>query len=205
MRAIAAKPKPPRRKTDRVSQGVDIERLTELFVARYGLVLEAAVRYAPGASLARDIAQQSFLVFVRGVREKGWTLDGNLDALLYGIAKNVARKMWAKECRNGTEALEMIAERFFAANRFRDENMPEEIENREQARLRLQNLKNCMEKLDEKGRYLLDEHYCRGTPIEELGRRDGVKPNTMRQVFCRLRAKLRDCIEKNVRKQIKPD
>lgn len=62
----------------------DLDRIGERFTSQYALVLEMSQRYAPHPDLAYDIAQQSFVVFVKGVVDKSW--DINSDVGPYGQA-----------------------------------------------------------------------------------------------------------------------
>lgn len=175
----------------------ETEQLAQFFESRYALVLKVASRYAPRSKLTHDIVQQTFMLFVQGVREKKWNLEQeNINALLFGIAKNVAMKIWAKEQKNSPEALKRIGE--YLLQNVSDFDPTEWNESTER---RLLALKPCMEKLTSQSRSFLDQHYREGTAIEELGKQNNIQPKTLRKMFSRLRAKLRECIEQSLKNQ----
>lgn len=169
--------------------------LARFFESRYGLVLGIARRYAPAPDMAYDIAQQSFVMFLKGVREKGWDLEADRTALLCGIVKNIAIRTWTREQKNISMPRQMIAEKFL------DQLSKEEYEPKWQghaidlSELRLDALKACTEKLPQEGRAYLEQHYREGVTLEEIAQRNGVKPNTIRKMFCRLRKSLQRCID----------
>lgn len=176
----------------------DLDRLARIFESRYALISEAVRRYAPGSSLFYDVAQQVFLLFVEGVRQKGWDPDQNPDGLLYAIAKNVSQSMWTKEQKNSSKALQRIGEHFFRA-RNRLEGNDDSLRENEFYQQRLTALRGCMNKLNPKSLEFMDLHYCQGIKLDEIGRKYEIKSATIRQIFSRLRAKLRDCIEQSIR------
>lgn len=175
----------------------DKEQLAALFGSRYALVLEAARRYAPGASLTYDVAQQTFIVFMEGFEKKKWEWDSDrqLDSLLFGIAKNVARQLWAQEQKKASEPERLVGERFrdYLNAKYREDDPADEL-----AMNRQRILKYCMQKLTSRNRDLLKKHYEDGLTLEEIASRNRVNATAIRQVFCRLRAKLRDCIQTNL-------
>ncbi len=168
-----------------------IDRLALLFESRFGLVLETARRYAPKSELARDIAQQSFIVFAQGAAKNDWDLDRDVNPLLYGIVKNVAMQHWERERKHSPEALADLYERLGRPVR---ENEAASVGEDE----RIAALRVCMEKLSPRNRTLLRQHYAEGIKTDELADRNHVKGGAIRQLFCRLRAKLRECIEQAV-------
>lgn len=176
---------------------LDLESLGRILESRYALVLEAAARYAPGRNLVFDVVQQTFLVFVRGLAEGKWTLESNIDPLLYGIARNTALHMGRIERKNTPEALRMISSRLARAlNDAGELNRPEEGHEKSEARLRA--LKECMDKLPEQKRAFFEMHYRRGMTLEKIAKQHGIQPNTLRRMFSRLRVKLRECVERHV-------
>lgn len=180
----------------------DLDRIGELFTSRYALVLEISQRYAPHPDLAYDIAQQSFVVFVKGVVEKSWDINSDVGPLLRQIVKNIAMTTWQNERKHSSEALKMIAERFFrqpSEEYLQDEVAATNPDNLEARRLAA--LKICMQKLTSRSINLLNRHYIDGTTLEELGCENEMNGNAMRQLFSRLRLKLRDCIERTVKKK----
>lgn len=173
----------------------DINQLEKLCESRYGLVLEAACRFAPKADLTRDIVQQTFSVFVHGVRENRWDLQQDINPLLYGIAKKVAMEYWRMERKHSPEALTRLAE---LLGRQSESSPSEENVSAEREMEKIVALQTCMEKLTPRNRDLLNRHYYDGIKTEELALQNNVKGSAIRQLFCRVRAKLRKCIEQTV-------
>lgn len=171
-------------------------KMAILFASRYDLVLATARRYAPNPSLAHDIAQQAFVVFFDNATKNSWDVDNKLDALLHGIVKNIARQIWAKEKKNSSEAMKLISERFFRQTPTDDDEVCRQTR-------RIEILRTCMSRLSEKNREIIDLYYKQGIRLDEIGKRNGMKHAAVRQLLCRLRAKLRDCISKTLEKEEK--
>lgn len=177
-----------------MSRQPDYEQLARVFESHYGLILEAARRYAPDCDLMRDIVQQTYLVYIQGIASKKWTAEYKIDSLLYGIAKRVALNLWKEEQKNSPENLQMIGERFRRS--FEESSESPDPTSDE----KLAALNDCLKKIPEANRKHLERYYREGVSIEELARENDMLPNTLRQLFCRLRSKLKQCIERTVRK-----
>lgn len=178
----------------RVSRIADMEHLARLFESRYDLVMAMARCYTPDTHLTYDVIQESFIVFVRGVAEKDWDVQHDVDSLLRGIVKRVALKYRERESKHAPEALQRIHDRILRLVETTGEFDELQAE-------RVTALRTCVEKLPFRSRLFLEQHYREHVSLEELGDRNGIKPNTIRQMFCRLRKKLRDCIERVFQQQ----
>lgn len=124
--------------------------------------------------------------------EKGPKVDMPIDALLRGIVKNTAMKVWEQERKNSPEAMRLIGERFLRSSKAENETTNEE---------HIAALKICMENMPWRNREFFERHYQNGVSLEQIGRENNIKPSTLRQSFCRMRSKLRDCIESKLRKK----
>ncbi|EWH10218.1 ECF subfamily RNA polymerase sigma-24 factor [Catenovulum agarivorans DS-2] len=60
-------------------------------------------------------------------------------------------------------------------------------------------LKDCMAQLNEKTQKLVNQHYKQGFSIAELTKQHGVRHSAMTMRMFRIREKLRECIEKNLK------
>lgn len=171
-----------------MNPGRDIGTLVRLFQDRHGLVLAAARRFSPTPELAYDIVQQVFLEFVQTGMRRGWDLEREIDPLLYGITKNVAMKCWRQERRQQPDAIRRLGERFLRAggSGSADPRGASEIDA----------LFDCLKKLTFKSRRLIEQYYFEDVPMEEICRQYQSKPNAIHQAFCRIRARLRECIRK---------
>lgn len=181
-----------------VTEHFNLEKASRQFEARYPLILEAARRYAPGSDLAYDVAQQTFVIFIEGVKNKGWNTDKNLNSLLYTIAKNVAKKMWEKELKHSATAMRTIGERLIRAQERLNPFDFGITEKNDVGQERLDALKQCMAKLDAKSLEYLEFHYCQRITLEKIAERKSINAFTVRKFFSRLRLRLRDCIEKSL-------
>lgn len=178
----------------------DLDELTRLCESRYALVLQAARRYAPGSNSDRDIVQEVFLTIVQGAVEGKWDLTGDVNPLFYGIAKNVALHWWREERKKRPEALQLI-DSFFSSETT-DRKSLETLPGRDDPEAeRLAGLESCMRKLSSRNHELLEQHYRHGVSMEKLAEKNGIRSDNMRQIFSRLRANLRECIEKYVRNE----
>lgn len=170
-------------------QEISIESVTRLFQAHYGLLLGVARRYAPAPDLVYDILQQAFVDFVDDALKGNRDFSRDVSPLLYQIVKNRALKHWAERRKGTPETLQRIAERLSAdANEEKTEHWQDEV----------RHLKDCMRLLPETSRRLVERHYHEGLSMEELARREQRKAGTIRQAICRIRLRLRECIEKKL-------
>lgn len=161
--------------------------LAELFQSRYDLVVRVAQRFAPNAELARDIAQLVFMEFARQASRKNWDLDRDINPLLFGITKNVARRVWRQEKKHLPEALQIVAQRYLKGEDAEPDRYLEE---------RIDELNRCIERLSTRGKRFIESHYFGGASMEEIARENSLKSDAVRQMFCRWRAMLRDCMLK---------
>lgn len=172
-----------------MSSGADRETIARLFLSRYGLLVGVAMRYAPAPDLIDDIVQQAFVDFVEDVENNDRDLEKDATPLLYKITKHRAIKFWNRRRRGRSEVLQQIAERLAADPR------PEDLAKIEEE---IRTLRHCLEKLPPQSRELIETHYHQGISMEEIARRENRKPGTIRQIFCRIRDRLRECIQKNI-------
>lgn len=170
-------------------QEINIETVSRLFQAHYGLLLGVARRYAPAPDLVHDILQQAFVDFVDDALKGKRDFSRDVSPLLYQIVKNRALKHWAERRQSTPETLQRIAERLSA-------NDSEENTQRWQDEVRY--IQECLQLLPEPSRRLIERHYREGLSMEEMAQREERKPGTIRQTIFRIRLRLRECIEKKL-------
>ncbi len=168
-------------------QEINVETITSLFQLHYGLLLGVARRYAPAPDLVHDIVQQAFVDFVDDALKGKRDFSRDISPLLYRIVKNRAIKHWAERRKNMPETLQKIAQRLSAdANDDVPEHWQDEV----------RYLEECVRSLPESSRRLIEQHYRQGISMEEMARRGRRNPAAVRQAICRIRLRLKGCIEK---------
>src|SRR5229473_681927 len=85
-----------------------VPTLEEIIQAHRGFVRALALRLAPAPGLAEDIAQQVFLEFIAKADE--WDLTRDVQPLLAGMTRNVARRQWRNRVREMPEQSRQLAE-----------------------------------------------------------------------------------------------
>ncbi|GLR71850.1 RNA polymerase sigma factor [Agaribacter marinus] len=134
---------------------------------------------------AEDLAQETFIVAYDKLSH--FQMNASFSAWLRGIATNLLRNHQRKHApvavggNNELETLinQQIEQRFHA----------------EQESALTAHLKYCLNKLDEKMRTLLTEHFTLGYSLSELCKKYGDRHSTMTMRMYRLRQKLKTCIE----------
>lgn len=161
-------------------------RLIELYRERYSLILETAKRYAPDPDCVQDIVQQVFIEFAVKGREKNWDLERSVDPLLHQITKNISLMQWRQLQRHSPEKQRELGEYILSLNKDREtfQTFNEQLDA----------LKNCLKRLPEKSRKIIDLHYSSDVPAKEIAQMLNVQDQAVRQALRRIRKKLHDCI-----------
>ena len=160
--------------------------LDQLIEANTGFVHALALRLAPVPGLAEDIAQQVFLEFIAKAAQ--WDLTQDIKPLLAGMTRNVARRCWRDKTREMPEQMRQLAEhiRELAAAATEDSNWHGQEEKKA--------LHQCLEKLPEKSKKLVELHYYLDLTSVAIARQMEVNADAVRRALFRLREHLRKCI-----------
>lgn len=171
----------------------DIQQLARIFEDHYGLMVAVARRYAPAPDLTYDIIQQSFIAFVDFMGKHSWSTEHKVGTLLYAIVRNVAVSMWREEKRRQNTLAcsieELLIEPIDVDAVSREAEEQKEI---------VDALKFCLQKQSPKSRRLIERHYCDNRSMERIAVEENCSGNAVRLAFCRIRKKLRACIEKRM-------
>lgn len=170
------------------------QEFVELFQSHEAFLVAVAFRFAPRPDLVPDIVQQTFVRFMERALQKPWNLEIETKPLLYSIAKSVALDHWRRYQQESPEALVRIGRHL---SRIQAENEHKEATYERNTR-RVEALKECREKLPTDSAILLEEHYDRGISISDMAKKRNINTARLRMVFFRLRAKLKDCIQKKL-------
>jgi len=154
------------------------------FMQHYGFVRAMAVRFAPWPGLADDVFQQVFLEFLQG-RER-WEVKGNVRSLLATMTQRIALRYWKQSLKDQSEARQQLAEYIRLAAEVQDTHEAWQEES--------DALRDCLKRLPQESRQLLDLYYFQEVSTETIGERFSMKSDTVRRVISRLREKLRECI-----------
>jgi RNA polymerase sigma factor (sigma-70 family) len=144
-----------------------------------------AFKLAPWPGLVDDISQQVFFEFL--AKQEKWNLEQDLRPLLATMTRHVAARCWRERKRTMPDVVRELAEyiRELAAER--------EIPAYQEEKLAA--LRGCVGKLPDKGRALLALYYDTGINSVDIAAQMEMHPDAVCQALCRLRGKLRNCIE----------
>jgi RNA polymerase sigma-70 factor (ECF subfamily) len=161
-------------------------KAAQLFLAHHGFVKGLALKHAPWPGLAEDILQQVFVEFLSKAGQ--WDLESDIKPLLATMTRTVALRHWRERTREMPAVIRSLAEhvRQLAEER----SAPPRYEEEQTA------LKQCLQKLPEKSRSLIDHYYFAQVPTSDIAGQMGMKTDTVCRAICRLREKLRGCIDR---------
>lgn len=169
-----------------------IDALNHHFQSHYGLVVAVARRYAPGSDAVDDIVQQAYLDFVGASTSDRWDLQGGAGAILFQITKRRALKVWEERQKRQTLPLAEVAGELQAGLEEKEKETYDILHDRIRA------LRNCIERLSPKSRAIIEQHYFNGVSMKEIGEKQNMKTSAIHQFFCRVRLKLRSCVEQTL-------
>ena len=160
-----------------------------LFMEQHNFVKGIALRYAPYPGFAEDIVQQVFLEFV--AKKDQWKIGEDPRPLLATMTRNVARRFWQEKTRTMPAVLRNIAERI---RRLSETQTGETAYDEELFALQI-----CLDQLPQRGRSLLEKRYFHKSSSDRIAGEMNLKVNTLNRTLCRLRDKLRLCIERRLK------
>lgn len=143
------------------------------------------------SNVVDDLAQETFL---RALRDLG-TFRGNsaLATWVLGIARNRAlehlRADLRRRRREEHQWNQTLAERLL-------QRLEQSSDDDNRNANALEYLRRCLEKLSPRSGQLITEHYFGNRPLVDIARATGRKESTVRVELLRIRAALRDCLEK---------
>jgi RNA polymerase sigma factor (sigma-70 family) len=158
----------------------------QAFLSHHSFVKGLALRHAPLPGVADDIVQQVFVEFLS--KAASWDLSSDIRPLLATMTRNISLRLWREKTRAMPDAVRALAEHIRALADERGETPAYEDE--------LTALRNCLAKLPDKSRSLVDLYYYGGVSTREIGQRLDMKPDTICRAMSRLREKLRECIDR---------
>ena len=171
-----------------MGQSLDLTALVHLFQDHYGLMIAVAVRNAPSPDLVHDIIQQVFVDFIEDALRAKRDYQKDIAPFLTTLTKNRAMDCWREHKKNSPERLQRIAEQIATRG-----NGDKSFGNDQILSLRM-----CMKKLPPTTRQMIERHYFYGISMEDIARQEERKVVTIRSFFCRIRQKLRECIEREI-------
>lgn len=164
-------------------------KAAQAFLSHHGFVKGMALRHAPLPGIADDILQQVFVEFL--AKADQWDLESDLKPLLASMTRTVALRHWRNKTRDLPEVVRKLAEhvRMLAEERAAPPAYADEIAV----------LRECVEKLPDKSRVLIDLYYYDNVATPQIAERLGMRADTVCRAMGRLREKLRECISRGLR------
>lgn len=173
----------------------DITTINGLFQEHYGLVVAVARWCAPSLEQADDIVQQVYVEFARCGAEGKLDVKKGVRSFLYHMTKRQTALVWRRQTAR-QKRFSSIAE---LSEFLTDSAGPESLKDHdeyEQLEKEVSLLNDCLEALSDKGREMIARHYFDGISIKQIAEEKNQSASAMRHFFCRIRLKLKQCIEK---------
>ena len=144
-----------------------------------------ARKYAPAPGLADDIVQQVFTEFL--AKRDAWDFTTDIRPLFHTMTRHVAQRCWRDHARRMPSEQRQLAEHIQRLAESREASVYGEDEKAA--------LRQCLEKLPEKSRRLIEGHYQLGVSSADIASGMNLSADAVRQALCRLRGSLRKCME----------
>lgn len=185
-----------------MTEPLNIDELSALYEEHYGLMISVAARYVPQYDQVQDVLQQVFIDFVRFVG-KYENCDPRRDAprVLTLLAKTRAVEAWRNLRRFQQAGSEEIAEQLLGnlpSRNSAEDSGPKFFEEAESGRLEMLALTDCLKKLPEKSRLLIERHYFQKEPLKAIAEKSGSPPASLRKTMTRIRRILAECMTHHV-------
>ncbi len=157
---------------------------TLIVLSHHDFVRVTAFRESPYPGMTEDIVQQVFVEFF--AKRDQWNYDDDLRPLLKTMTKYVAARLWREKSRYLSAVRKAIAEEVRIS--VHNSDFPYEED--------MASLHQCLNKLSGRARKLIELRYFSDIPIADIAERLMLKPNSVYRTICRLREKLKACIER---------
>lgn len=164
----------------------DTEEYIELLTGAQGPVFGYIMSLCHNHARARDILQETNLTLWRKAEEfeEGTNFTAWACRTAYFHVLNNRRKLSREQLVFDEDVLDYLAERQEERSDGTDD--------------RIDSLRNCMAKLPEDQRKLVEQRYEPGASVQKLASSSGKSEGAISQSLYRIRATLQKCIEKNV-------
>jgi RNA polymerase sigma factor (sigma-70 family) len=163
-------------------------KVAQLVLAHHAFVRGLAFKLAPWPGLVDDISQQVFFEFL--AKQEKWNLTQDLRPLLATMTRHVAARYWRERKRKMPEVMRELADYV--------RELAEQGEAPAHETEKIAALRGCVEKLPSKGRTLLALYYEASISTVDIAAQMEMRPDAVCQALCRLRGKLRDCIDQSL-------
>lgn len=163
-------------------------RAAQIFLSYHDFVKAMALKYAPWPGLTEDISQQVFLEFI--AKEERWDLEKDLRPLLATMTRFVAMRLWRERTREKPDVIQKLAEHI--------RQLAEEQATKPLFEQELGMLKECLNKLPERSRNLIQLYYYHEIGTPEIAEQLSMKADTVCRALSRVREKLRECIQRRL-------
>lgn len=174
----------------RAARSGSLEAFDQLMLATQA-PLRAWLSYrARSLEMADEILQRTYVAAYEGLAN--WREDGDVRWWLRGIAHNQLRMELREQVRCHAASQDELEHTLLGIQERALEDVPTT-----EPDASMQRLRDCLERLDDRQRRLLESRYREDLPIKELARRFKRKADAIKQVLFRLRGALRRCMEES--------
>ena len=172
---------------------VAVRKAQKLFLRHHDYVRLIAFTHAPDPALAEDIVNDCFLDFINKAQQ--WNLEKDVRPLLTGIVRNVARRYWREHSRQLPQWLQKVYTHI--SERLQKDELLQGADDHERI---VAALNLCIQKLSPENRHIVEQYYYHGETLVDMSKRLGKNLITLRNLAFRIRATLKQCMEKSLDK-----
>jgi RNA polymerase sigma-70 factor, ECF subfamily len=168
------------------------KQFDEQFVRSHRHVFRFVAALVANADDAEEVFQETCLVLLEKWRD--FDPERPMVPWACGIARNVVRRFFERNRRRGLSLSEAAIDAVYETQ----QRMPLEVD------LRLQKLPDCLGKLSDDQRSLLEQSYSQQTSIRAIAEARQLDPNAVYKRLERIRRTLFECIELAMNKEKRP-
>lgn len=165
----------------------------QLFLTHYGLVKRCALAASPLPRFAEDIAQEVFVEFMTHLDQ--WNIEADIRPLLAKTTFLAAKKYWREHMKSLPPMLAKVAENI----RYNEEEITKTGERPYKDEIAA--LWQCIDQLPTKSRDVIRSYYFDHVETDKLAQKLNVQSQSVNRMICRIREKLRLCIQQNLKKE----
>lgn len=170
------------------SHSKELHEFVKLLLEHQTALRAYIVSLMPGSDDAEDVLQNTNVVIWE--KMSSYQLGTNFQAWIFHIARNMVKAQFRANKRHLSPSMD--EDLIHAIDQIWHQRNPRKVTHKQQA------LDRCLEKLNHNERDLLEVRYTKGNNLEKYAQQVGRPADSLRTSISRIRAKLRNCVQKRL-------